>query len=231
MTASRLRVLVVLPQPLLRYGVRSLIGQLNGVGEVVEAVSEQEALRHCSQQLPGLIITDLMLPSGGTGLRVCRFVKERRPDVPVIVLSADAAPAAIAAALNAGADSFLLKSASCDEVLEAVAATCSGRRAWVLGDAVPRTAEFSRLPGADLTNREQEVLSLLLKRRSNEEIAEELCLAQQTVKNYVSKVLQKLGFGSRRELFRSVESRVDRVPRPRTRSTDFPETRPSSLAS
>ncbi|NIH85760.1 response regulator [Amycolatopsis granulosa] len=221
----------MLQQPLLRFGLRSLIEQLDAVGEVVEAATEQEALRYCAEELPGLVITDLTLPGGGTGLRVCRFVKDRRPDVPAIVISGDAAPAAIAAALNAGADSFLHKFASCAEVLEVVEATCSGRRAWVLGETAPRSAESTRLPGTDLTNREQEVLSLLLKRRSNEEIADELCLAQQTVKNYVSKVLQKLGFGSRKELFRSVEARVDRVPRPRTRSTDFPAARPSSLAS
>ncbi|MFD8495714.1 response regulator [Amycolatopsis sp. NPDC059657] len=203
---ENISMLVVDDEPVIRYALRSLFGAADGVQEVNEAGTGAEAILECEKNNPDLVITELRLSGSADGVEICQFAKEHLDGASVMVFAADASPASVAAALNAGADSFVHKTASNAELVDAVRRTRSGERAWILGDEEERTPG-ERVPAAamTLTQREESVLALVLRRWSNAEIAAEMCLARQTVKNYVSRVLQKLGYASRRELFRSLD--------------------------
>lgn len=198
--------LVVDDQPLVRYALRTLLESRADIQSIIEAGSEQEALRACAKTLPDVVITELFFAAGPVGARICQFFKEKSDEVKVMVYTSASAPSAVAVAMNAGADSFVHKSVGCVELLDAVDRTKSGQRTWILR-AASRPFQVKRDKTAALTPREEEILELLLHRWSNAEIAQELRLAKQTVKNYVSRVLQKLGFASRRDLLRSLGSR------------------------
>ncbi|WP_081911095.1 response regulator transcription factor [Amycolatopsis vancoresmycina] len=215
--------LVVDDQPVLRYAIRRLLQDCAGVRAVAEAGTEREALRHCETHRPGMVITELSVAGEPAGAAICQYAKEHLGRAAVLVFAGDPSPAAVATALNAGADSFVHKSASGTRLVAAVRSTLAGDRVWVpageteppLGAAVPYTSV--------MTQREEDILALMLCRWSNDEIAGELHLARQTVKNYASRILHKLGFSSRRELVRALGFRagplrcatpVPEVPRP-----------------
>lgn len=201
--------LVVDEQPLIRYALRTLIESAGECQEIAEAGSGAEALAKCRRVHPDLVITELTLTGERVGIGICRFAKRALRGTAVLVLTADSSPSAVAAALNAGADSFVHKSAGDRVVGEAIRRTRAGERTWLVGaETAPQPAPPPSPPDSPpMTSREEEVLALVLCRRSNDEIADQLHLARQTVKNYVSCVLRKLGFASRRDLFRSLDLR------------------------
>ncbi|SDZ20632.1 DNA-binding response regulator, NarL/FixJ family, contains REC and HTH domains [Amycolatopsis xylanica] len=198
-------MLVVDDEPVIRYALRSLFGAADGVEEVNEAGTGEEAILECEKNSPDLVITELRLSGSSDGVEICQFAKEHLDGASVMVFAADASPASVAAALNAGADSFVHKTASNAELLDAVRRTRSGERAWILGEQKRPPGEPAPAAAMTLTQREESVLAFVLRRWSNAEIAAEMCLARQTVKNYVSRVLQKLGYASRAELFCSLD--------------------------
>ena len=201
--------LVVDEQPLIRYALRTLIESAGECQEIAEAGSGAEALAKCRRVHPDLVITELTLTGERVGIGICRFAKRALRGTAVLVLTADSSPSAVAAALNAGADSFVHKSAGDRVVGEAIRRTRAGERTWLVGaETAPQPTPPPSPPDSPpMTSREEEVLALVLCRRSNDEIADQLHLARQTVKNYVSCVLRKLGFTSRRDLFRSLDLR------------------------
>ncbi len=204
--------LVVDDQPLIRYALRRLLQDAAGVRAVTEAGTELEALRYCEKSHPDMVITELSLSGEPAGAGICQFAKEHLARASVLVFAGDCSPASVAMALNAGADSFVHKSASGAQLVAAVRSTLAGGRVWVLaGETHPMVTDAGRYASA-MTRREEEILALMLCRWSNDEIAGELHLARQTVKNYSSRILQKLGFGSRRELFRALRFRTGRKP-------------------
>lgn len=206
--------LVVDDQPLIRYALRLLLEDSTEARVVSEASTELEAIRHCESSNPNMVITELSISGRPVGAGICQFAKEHLDRAAVLVFASDSSPAAVATALNAGADSFVHKSVSGKQLIAAVRSTLAGRRVWVLGgDTSPVARNAARYSSA-MTKREEEVFALVLCRWSNDEIAAELHLARQTVKNHVSRILRKLDFGSRRELFRSLRSGLDDFPAP-----------------
>ncbi|WP_439380528.1 response regulator transcription factor [Amycolatopsis lexingtonensis] len=204
--------LVVDDQPVLRYAVRQLLRDYAGVRVVSEAGTEREALRHCEVDHPDMVITELSLAGAPAGAAICQFAKEHLDRAAVLVFSGDASPAAVATALNAGADSFVHKSASGTRLMAAVRSTLAGGRVWVpAGETAPLLPGSVPYPSV-MTKREEDILALMLCRWSNDEIAGELHLARQTVKNYASRILHKLGFSSRRELVHALGSQAGPVP-------------------
>ncbi|RSM56345.1 DNA-binding response regulator [Amycolatopsis sp. WAC 01376] len=216
---NRVTTLVVDDQPLIRYALSRLLRDSAGVGAVAEAASEPEALSQCEKSHPDMVITELSIWGEPAGTAICRFVKEHFERAAVLVFAGDASPSAIAMALNAGADSFVHKSASGGQVMSAVRSTLAGQRVCVQAGETPRPVTEAVRYASLMTRREEDILALILYRWSNDEIAEELHLATQTVKNYVSRILQKLGFGSRRDLFRTLRFRPGGTPLPRLETT------------
>ncbi|MEC4019153.1 response regulator transcription factor [Streptomyces sp. H27-D2] len=195
--------------PVVRYALTSLLK--SRAAWTAEAASAEEAWNSIKTQPPDVIVLELEFDSGINGIELCRRVKTLQRAPRVLVFTGDSSPGAVVAAISAGTDSYLHKSVGYDEVVEAVEKTFLGQRLWVLDgkdggpiDTRPVTNDVLTA----MTRREEEVFGLVLRRYTNEEIAEELSLAHQTIKNQVSSVLRKLGVSGRRELFRKYSSQA-----------------------
>ena len=209
-TVRRMDVLVVDGHPVVRFAMVTLLSTVAGVvHEAEEAVAALECAR---AKAPDVVVLDLRLRGGMSGVVLCERLKRLARPPKVVVYSAHAAPQHIVSALAAGADSYVDKATPCAEVVDAIRRTRQGDRVWALERTPAPAGPLTPAGLPDLTRREQEVLALVLRRRTNEEIAEELVLARQTVKNHVSALLRKLGVSSRRELFASARFRPAPTP-------------------
>lgn len=186
-----------------REGMKSILADTPTIHIVGECEYGKDALQEVARTRPDVVIVGLNPTTPHDGGELCRGLKGLPGSPRVLVFSACERPEQAAACLVAGADGFLHKTMTPQEVHEALTETAFGRRPWLVeGNTEERKSEVeNRAREYSLTPQESEVLGLLLYRYSNAEIAEALKLGEQTVKNHVSGVLKKLGLGNRREVF------------------------------
>lgn len=186
-------------------GLRMVLEQMPGVTIAAEAGSADEAIRLCSLVQPQVVIMDIRMPPGGSGIDACRIIVEHWPQIQVIMLTSFADDELIADAIKAGAVGYVLKQAGTGELVRALDAVRQG--AALLDPSVTRRVlalmrqhgEQKADPFKDLTERELDVLRLLAEGKSNAEIAEALVLSDKTVRNHVSIILDKLQVSNRVE--------------------------------
>jgi DNA-binding NarL/FixJ family response regulator len=209
------RVLLVDRCPATRLGVSVSLQGAKDVEDVGEATHAEEALHLSDKLRPDLVVLDIELEEDGLeGLWLCKLLKASSKYRPqVLVYTAHNSREDVASASLVGADSYLHKGVDCARIRETVDMIREGERVWLLGPAADEShTEFRALiEEADLTPKEGEVLSLLLKRHTNAEIAEQLSLSSNTVKTHVSSILRKLALDSRQEILR-VASPYNTVP-------------------
>lgn len=191
---------------IMRIGLKAVF-EREGCEVIGPYATGEEVLSQVEGAKPDLVLLGLN-PSGATdGVEVCKRIK-RLPDPPrVLVHTAYNFAEDVSSCFLAGADSYLHKSTNLDDILEAAKRTASGDRVWLPGERVgEQRGRLSMTPtSARLTDREREILSFMLRRYSNPEIAQKLCISVQTTKNHASNVLRKLGVASRKDLFSGVE--------------------------
>jgi DNA-binding NarL/FixJ family response regulator len=202
MSASpRIKVVIADDQALFREGLRTLLSTRAEVEVVGEATNGLEALAMVAQQQPGVVLMDLQMPVMD-GIQATVRMRERYPDVPVLVLTTFDDDANLFGALRAGAAGYLLKDVSSDTLVTALQAATRGEsflQSTVTGRVVAAFARLMEEGGVraealvlPLSPREREILALLGTGASNKEIADRLCLAEGTVKNHVTNILSKL---------------------------------------
>lgn len=215
-----LRVMVVDDHPMWRDAVaRDLAGA--GFDVVATAGDGPQAVRRARAAAPDVLVLDLNLP-GLPGVAVCKELVGENPALRVLVLSASGEHADVLEAVKSGATGYLLKSASTEELLDAVRRTAVGDAVFTPGLAGLVLGEFRRLaadpaPAAPdgpkaprLTDRETEVLRLVAKGLSYKQIAERLVISHRTVQNHVQNTLGKLQLHNRVELVRyAIERGLD----------------------
>jgi DNA-binding NarL/FixJ family response regulator len=194
MTAAEyIRVLVVDDHPLMRVGIAAIIDARAEMTVVAQAGSGEEAVRLHDLHKPDLTLMDLRLP-GGSGVEAIRTIRAQSPAARFVVLTTYEGDEDIHQALQAGARGYLIKGMPHEALIDALRKVHAGGR--YLPSPVTR-ALASRTPEGELSAREREVLSLLVKGRSNREIAVQLGIKEATVKSHVSVILMRLDVSDR----------------------------------
>jgi DNA-binding NarL/FixJ family response regulator len=191
--AIKIRVLVVDDHPIMRMGIAAIIEATPDMTTVAQAGSGEEAVELFEKHLPDITLMDLRLP-GMSGVEAIRTVIGRHRNAKFVVLTTYEGDEDIHQALEAGARSYIVKGMPHDTLVSALRRVQSGGR--FLPPPVSRTLS-SRMPNSDLSAREREVLNLLVRGRSNKEIAVELGIAESTVKCHVSVILMRLNVTDR----------------------------------
>ncbi|MEX3565853.1 response regulator [Micrococcus endophyticus] len=191
-------VMLVDDHPVVRAGVRAVVEAHPDLRVVAEAADGAEALR-ILQAAPGpvdVVLMDLQMGEGMDGVSATRAVRERRPDVQVLILTTFDTEADILAAVDAGAAGYLLKDAPSEEIARAVRQAAAGQKA--LAPQVAATLMGRMAGGADvLSAREIELLELIARGATNKAAAKELFISEATVKTHLVHVFQKLGVDNR----------------------------------
>lgn len=204
--AEAIRVLLVDDQRLMREGLRTLLELEEGIEVCGEAGDGQEALQAYEQLQPDVVLMDIRMPRMN-GVEAIRRIQMRWPDARLIILTTFDDQEYVFEGLRAGALGYLLKDVSGQELANAIRTVAAGGALIAPSVARKVLAEFSRLaqPGQEskrelvepLSDREQQILELLAGGLTNREIAQRLHLAEGTVKNYVTTILQKLNVDDR----------------------------------
>ncbi len=184
-----------------RAGIRAMLEATDDLVVVGEASTVDEALDRIPTARPQVALLDVRLPDG-SGVEVCREVRSAHPEIVCLMLTSYADDEALYAAILAGAAGYVLKQVGVGDLVDDIRQVAAGhslldpsvtRRVLERLRAGPR--EDPRL--ASLTAQERSVLDLIAEGKTNRQIAEELYLAEKTVKNYVSNLLAKLGMERR----------------------------------
>jgi len=197
------RVLICDDHEVVREGLRGLISRQSDMSVVGEAGTVAESIEAATRSKPDVVIMDVRLPDG-SGVEACRSIREANPDIRVIMLTSYADDEALFASIIAGASGYLLKQTRGQAVVDAITAVAAGRSLLdpeVTGKVLERLRETrAEDPAlASLTEQERKVLAGLAEGKTNREIGETLFLSEKTVKNYVSRILDKLGLSRRAE--------------------------------
>lgn len=195
MNVPPLRILVVDDHPIVRQGLSDLLARESDMELLAVVDSGQAALTAVADQVPDVVLLDLRL-GDMDGLEVLARLRQRHPQLCVLIFSAQDGDAAIAQALRAGAAGYLLKSMSNQQILSAIRTAARGRYNPT-GAVAEKLAQFAF--SSELTTREVDVLRLAARGLSNRKIGDELVLSEHTVKSYFRNVLGKLGVQDRTE--------------------------------
>ncbi|MBT8213350.1 MAG: response regulator transcription factor [Acidimicrobiia bacterium] len=200
---TRHKVLLVDDHEVVRRGVADLINGEDDLTVAGEAGSVDEAIRRVGYDEPDVVVLDVRLPDG-SGVEACREIRSRWPDVRVLMLTSYADEEALIASIMAGASGYVLKKIDSTDLIRSIRKVADGES---LLDPSMTERLFSKIRGdepedpllARLSPQETKILDLIAEGRTNREIAEELFLAEKTVKNYVSNLLAKLEMNRRSE--------------------------------
>ena len=203
---EKIRVMVVDDHPVWRDGIRGDL-EASGVATVVaEASDGGEAIEVAREAMPEVVLMDLNLPSV-SGADAIRQIIDESPHLRVLVLSASGEEADVLEAVKAGAQGYLLKSTTSEELVDAVRRVNTGEPVFTPSLAGLVLDELRRVAGRDpaepaLTPRENEILRLVAKGYTYREIAGKLSISTKTVQNHVQNILTKLQMRKRYELMR-----------------------------
>ncbi len=198
--SQTIRVMLVDDHTMVRRGLATFMMVFDDLKLVGEAENGVEAIQLCGEILPDVVLMDMVMP-GMDGVRATRAIHEQFPSVQVLALTSFKEGDLVKNALEAGAIGYLLKDVSADELARAIRAAHSGRATLSpeAAQALVQTANQPPAPGLDLTEREREVLALMVEGLNNTQIAGRLTISPSTVKSHVSNILSKFGVASRTE--------------------------------
>ena len=206
-----IRALIVDDHALFRRGLEMVLAAEEDIELVGEASDGTEAVQKAGESLPDVVLMDIRMPKS-SGIEACRAMKEVAPSAKIVMLTISDEEEDLFEAIRAGASGYLLKDIPLDEVADVVRAVHGGQSLINPSMAAKLLTEFATLarrdqeeeraeqvPAPKLTDREMQVLKLVAKGMNNRDIAKELFISENTVKNHVRNILEKLQIHSRME--------------------------------
>jgi NarL family two-component system response regulator LiaR len=200
MAKRLIQVIIVDDHLIVREGLAALLEAFPDLMLAGEAATGEEAIELCDRVQPDVVLMDLLMPGMG-GINAIRAIRQKQPAVQILVLTSYKEKEYVRGALEAGAIGYLLKNLSAAELAQAIRSASVGEptvameATRTLIDVVTEPI----MPGADLTERERQVLALLAHGLSNTQIALQLELSPSTIKNHISRIFSKLGVATRTE--------------------------------
>jgi len=203
-----LKVLIVDDHALFRRGLQMVLKQEDDIEVVGEAGDGHEAVEKATELMPDVVLMDVRMPRR-SGIEATEQIKDLLPHVKILMLTISDEEADLYDAIKAGASGYLLKEISIDEVADAIRSVWAGQSRISPSMASKLLTEFAaiskraeerqQLPAPRLTEREMEVLKLVAQGMNNRDIAKELFISENTVKNHIRNILEKLHLHSRME--------------------------------
>lgn len=194
-----IRVMLVDDHEMVRRGLAIMLQTFEDLNLVCEAENGQQAVEMCPQYQPDVILMDLIMPKMD-GILATRLILKKYPQIHILALTSFSEQTRVEEVLKAGAIGYLLKDSGIDQLAQAIRLAHAGKSS-LSPEAASALISIATQPdiGQNLTNRERDVLALIVEGLSNPQIAERLRIGKGTVKSHVSNVLQKLGVASRTE--------------------------------
>jgi len=207
MPLTPIKILLVEDDELFRLGLRVRLQQETGLEIMAEAEDGETAIELVNQTPLDLVLLDVGLPGIG-GIEACRQIKQQNPRLPILVLTSHSQKSLIARLIEAGAQGYCLKGIAAEKLVLALRSVAAGASWWdetatneirSTFASAPSQSQMANLltPANPLTQREQEILSLLAAGKTNQEIALALYITPGTVRVHVHAILHKLGVGDR----------------------------------
>lgn len=195
-----IRVMLVDDHTMVRRGLATILKVFDDLELAGEAANGEDAIQLCTQVLPDVVLMDMVMPDMD-GVTATRAIRQQFPEVQVIALTSFKDRGLVQEALQAGAIGYLLKDVSADALAQAIRAAHAGRATLSpeAAQALVQAAAQPPTPGHDLTERERDVLILMVEGLNNTQIADRLVVSPSTIKSHVSHILAKLGVASRTE--------------------------------
>ena len=214
-----IRIVLVDDHEVVRAGIKALLDQQEDMDVVGEAGSVEEGVRRVGYDEPDVVVLDVRLPDG-SGVEACRDIRDRFPDVKILMLTSFADEEALMSAILAGAAGYVLKRVKGTDLVDSIRRVGAGES---LLDPEMTDKLFERLRSgpktdpllAKLSDQEREIVHHIADGMTNKQIAEAMFLAEKTVKNYVSNLLAKMGMSRRSEAAAYVarlEAETDSLP-------------------
>ncbi|MPV49826.1 response regulator transcription factor [Pseudactinotalea sp. HY158] len=194
---EKIRVLIVDNEALVRHALRIFVDRAEATAVVGEATNGADAIEECVRLQPDVVLMDIQMPQLN-GIEATAQLSERCPDSRVLAITTFSSDSHVVAALRAGASGFLVKDTAPDEIIKAIVDVHEGRS--VLSPQITRDLISVILDSGEqhgessaerLTDREQEIVTLLSQGMSNSEIAQELSLSEATIKANMSRIMNK----------------------------------------
>lgn len=200
MAADKIKILIVDDHSVVRSGLGAFLTVFDDFELVGEASNGREAVEACEACQPDVVLMDLVMPEMD-GAKATKIIREKFPNIRVIVLTSFKEDNLVEDALSAGAIGYLLKNVSAEQLADAIHSAMIGRPTLApeATQALINASGRRNSPSIDLTDREKDVLRLMIDGLSNAEIAEKMIVSRSTVKFHVSNILSKLGVSRRTE--------------------------------
>jgi DNA-binding NarL/FixJ family response regulator len=201
--SEKQRVLIVDDHTIIREGLRSLLSSHPDLEVIGEASDGKEAIRLTEKLSPALVLMDLSMPRMG-GVEAIREIKRNRPRTKILALTVNDSEEYVLAALQAGAEGYILKDSTHAELAQAIQKILAGKRVLspsisekvIEGYLAGKKTEQFKTPWDILTNREREILKLIGEGHKSREIADLLCISLNTVEKHRSNLMEKLNLHS-----------------------------------
>ena len=195
-----IRVLLVDDHAVVRSGLATFLLVYDDLELIGQASDGKEAIRLCDQEPPDVVLMDLVMP-GMDGAQATQVIRQKHPQVQVVILTSFPEEDLVQRALKAGAISYLLKNVSADELANAIRKAHAGHPTLApeAAKVLIHAATHPHKLGHDLTRRELDTLHWMVQGLNNRQIAQKMIVSPSTVKFHVSNILSKLGVSSRTE--------------------------------